>query len=92
MIDFTQRVSVPDDTLMRELEGESVLLNLANEKYYGLNKVGTRMWNALEKSASIQAAYDQLKTEYDVDPQRLREDLEKLIEQLQAQGLISIKN
>lgn len=50
MIDFTQKVSVPEDTLMRELEGESVLLNLTNEKYYGLNKVGTRMWNALEKA------------------------------------------
>ncbi|HQX76734.1 MAG TPA: PqqD family protein [Thermoflexales bacterium] len=92
MIDFTQKVSVPEDTLMRELEGESVLLNLTNEKYYGLNKVGTRMWNALEKSASIQAAYDQLKAEYDVEPQRLRDDLEKLIAQLQAQGLISIRN
>lgn len=92
MIDFTQKVSVPEDTLMRELEGESVLLNLTNEKYYGLNKVGTRMWNALEKSASIQAAYDQLKAEYDVEPQRLRDDLEKLIVQLQAQGLISIRN
>ncbi|HQV69458.1 MAG TPA: PqqD family protein [Thermoflexales bacterium] len=92
MIDFTQKVSVPEDTLIRELEGESVLLNLTNEKYYGLNKVGTRMWNALEKSASIQAAYDQLKAEYDVEPQRLRDDLEKLIAQLQAQGLISIRN
>lgn len=92
MIDFTQKVSVPEDTLIRELEGESVLLNLTNEKYYGLNKVGTRMWNALEKSASIQAAYDQLKAEYDVEPQRLRDDLEKLIVQLQAQGLISIRN
>lgn len=91
MIDFTQRVVVPEDTLMRELEGESVLLNLANEKYYGLNKVGTHMWAVLEKSANIQAAYDQLKTEYAVDPIRLRKDLETLIEKLVEQGLVKLE-
>lgn len=92
MVDFNARVVVPEDTLMRELEGESVLLNLANEKYYGLNKVGTRMWNALAGSPSIQAAYDQLKTEYGVDPQRLRGDMQNLIAKLLEQGLISVEN
>lgn len=90
-IDFTARVVVPDDTLMRDLDGEAVLLNLDNERYYGLNRVGTRMWHVLSASASIQAAYDQLAAEYDVEPDRLRGDLVALVGQLSEQGLIRLE-
>lgn len=90
LVDFTARVVVPDDTLMRELDGEAVLLNLANERYYGLNRVGTRMWHVLASSASVQVAFERLAGEYDVEPDRLRDDLAALIGQLTEQGLIRL--
>lgn len=89
-IDFSARIVVPADTLIRDLEGEAVLLNLANERYYGLNRVGTRMWHVLAESDSVQAAYDQLLTEYDVEPARLRADLETLLDKLVEQGLVQL--
>lgn len=91
LVDFTARVVVPDDTLMRELDGEAVLLNLANERYYGLNRVGTRMWLVLAASGSVQAAFEQLAAEYDVEPDRLRGDLVALVGQLAEQGLIQLE-
>ena len=41
----TTRVRAAPDTLMQELEGESVLLSLASERYFGLDEVGTRIWH-----------------------------------------------
>ena len=41
---LTMRASIPPDVLLQELQGESVLLNLSSGRYFGLNGVGTRMW------------------------------------------------
>lgn len=42
-IPFTARLSAPPHVLIRQVEGESVMLNLQNERYFGLDEVGTRM-------------------------------------------------
>ena len=88
---FSQRVSVPDDVLMRDLDGESVILDLASENYYGLDEIGTRMWQVLSSSQTIQGAYDTLLLEYDVEPQQLRQDMQDLITQLVSNGLLRLE-
>jgi hypothetical protein len=67
---------------------EGVLLNLNTTLYLGLNAVGTRMWSVLGSAGSVQAAYDELLNEYDVEPVRLRSDLTEFIDQLLGQRLI----
>lgn len=89
-IPFESRVSVKPEVLMQEIGGESVILNLASERYYGLDDVGTRMWVALTTHESIQAAYESLLAEYDVEPETLRDDLQGLIEKLIENGLVEI--
>lgn len=86
------RVSIPQDVLIRELDGESVILNLNSERYFGLDEVGTRMWQALSESESIQDAYETILDEYDVAPEQLRNDLYQLIEHLVEHGLIDVSN
>ena len=87
-IDLNNKVTVPEGVLFQKLEGESVLLNLDSEMYYGLDDVGTRMWLTLESSASVGAAYMQLLTEYDVDGDQLLADLIELIQNLLDHKLI----
>jgi hypothetical protein len=91
-IDFDQKALVPDRVMFRELEGESVLLNIETETYFGLDDVGTRMWRQLTESASIQLAYDALLSEYDVTPETLKKDLGSLLEELFENGLIDFEN
>ncbi len=89
-ISFTQRVSIPDNVLFRELEGESVILDLDSEQYFGLDEVGTRMWQLITEADSIGATIDELVAEYDVEAEVLREDLSELIDTLVDKGLLSI--
>ena len=91
-ITFEMRVSVPEDVLIRELDGESVILNLKSERYFGLDQVGTRMWEVLSTSETIAAAYQTLLSEYDVIPDQLETDLYNLLEQLVQHGLINVSN
>lgn len=91
MISFSSKVIVPDTVLFRELDGESVLLNLNTESYLGLNEVGTRMWSVLTTQPTVQAAYEALIEEYDVAPETLRDDLEALLGQMLEHGLVELK-
>ena len=89
-ISFSDRVKIPDDVLISKLQEESVILNLDSERYYGLDDVGTRILSVLTTSDSIEAAYETLLNEYEVDGQVLRQDLIELIENLSKQGLIKV--
>ena len=89
-VSFTDRIRVPKDVLISRLQEESVLLNLDNESYYGLDDVGTRMLSVLNSSDSVQAAWLQLVDEYDVDREVLRDDLVSLVERLLEQGLVEV--
>jgi len=87
---FAQRVSIPENVVFREIEGESVILDLDNESYFGLDTVGTRMWQLLADGDSIQGAYDLLLDEFEVDADTLRADLEEFLDELTAKGLVEI--
>jgi hypothetical protein len=89
-ISFADRVSIPDDVLISNLQEESVILNLQSERYFGLDSIGTRILTLLTTSDSIEAAYKRLRDEYDVDGQVLREDLVALVEDLGAKGLVEV--
>ena len=90
MVSFSHRVRVPDDVLISRLQEESVILNLDSERYFGLDDVGTRFLSVLTTSDSIEAAYQSLAEEYDVDGEVLRNDLVALIQNLLQQGLIEV--
>lgn len=87
---FEARVSAPSQVVSRALEGELVLLNLETETYFGLDEVGTRMWEVLTACPSIEGAYDQLASEYAIDAATLRRDLADLVEDLVRHGLVEL--
>lgn len=90
MVSFSDRVRIPDDVLISRLQEESVILNLDSERYFGLDDIGTRFLSVLTSADSIEAAYQSLAEEYDVDREVLREDLVALIQNLQQQGIIEV--
>jgi len=89
-IPFSARTKVSDGILFRELDGEAVILSLDSETYFGLDEVGTRTWELLRAGPTIQAAYETLCAEYDVDSQQLRRDLEELLDRLITHKLIEV--
>ena len=74
------------------MQGESVLLDLATETYFGLDDVGSRMWVALTTTSSIESACDLLAGEYDVDHERLEADLRAFTQKLVEAGLLRVSN
>lgn len=89
-VSLASRVTVPPSVLVSNVGEESVLLNLDSERYFGLDPVGTRMWEVLGTLGTVESAYEALLAEFDVDPERLRHDLYELIEKLREHGLIEV--
>ena len=50
-IPFDRRLTVPEHVASRDLDGELVLLNYDSETYFGLDEVGTRIWEVLQAAA-----------------------------------------
>ena len=82
------RVVIPENVIAREVDGETVLLNLDTGIYFGLDGVGTAIWRAIQAHASLQEAAAAVEHEYDVDPAVLHADLLRLISQMLAKGLL----
>ena len=76
------------DVLFQEVGGEAVLLDLASETYFGLNPVGTRIWQLLGDGRALQSVRDTLVAEYDAPPEQIEHDLLTLAAQLRDAGLL----
>jgi hypothetical protein len=90
MVSFVDRAAAPAHVLVRFLEQESVLLNLETERYFGLDETGTRMWQVVTASPSIDAAYQELLAEFDVEPELLRTNFVELLSRLVDNGLLEV--
>jgi hypothetical protein len=65
-----------------------VLLDLVGEQYFGLNQVGTRVWQLLAGDSNFAAIIDVLLEEYEVSRQQLERDVRELLGSLLDAGLI----
>lgn len=81
-------VRLCESTLIRELEGETVLLDLVSEQYFSLDEVGAAVLAAILKEPSLDAAVEALRNDYEVDADELRADIKDLIVALTDAELI----
>lgn len=86
--DFSQAFTPSDEVLHQELEGETVLLDLKSERYFGLNESGTRIWTLLIELERPEAVVERMMDEFDVDEDTLRADIADLLTRLLDGGLI----
>ncbi len=90
-IDDDTVLSIPDHVLSRKASGETVLLSLADEHYYGLDGVGTRLWELIEAGTTFGEAVSTLCAEYNVDPMVLTADLRALLADLDRTDLVELQ-
>lgn len=77
-----------EGVLFQQLDRESVLLNMKTEQYFGLDPVGTRIWQLLTTTHTVAATVAAMQAEYEVAEAQLRQDVLALAERLMAKGLL----
>ncbi len=68
-------------------EDGSVLINLESGEIFSLNGLGAKIWTKLEEGRTFETVLDSLTQEYDVPRQKLLNDLETFLVELEKKGL-----
>jgi hypothetical protein len=88
----TKNVKVPDEVVFEKVGEEYVLLELNLGKYFGLNDIGSRIWELLTESGDPQIVLARLLEEFDVSNEVVTVDLERLLNELAEKKLIAISS
>jgi Coenzyme PQQ synthesis protein D (PqqD) len=79
-------MKVVDDVILHEEDGEAFLLHVGSGQYYGLNKSGLIVWNALVRAAD---PVEQLQREWpNRSTAQLQSDADGLVNRLLQAGLL----
>jgi hypothetical protein len=87
---LASRVRVNDNVLFQALQDEAVLLNLNSGVYFGLDPVGTRIWQLFAEHELLSEIAQVIIAEFDVAEDRCTSDLLALIADLENQGLVAV--
>lgn len=85
---LSDRMRIPQEVIARQVGEETVMLDLANGTYFGLDPVGARMWQLLVEGKTLAEVCDIMVDEYDVARDQIERDLLSLVENLVTHGLI----
>lgn len=86
-----RHIKIPAHVISQTLDDQVVLLNLGDDHYYGLDRVGTRMFHLLKAKGDAEAIVPQLLEQFEIDEDTLRTDMAELLGKLQAAGLVVIE-
>ena len=78
------------EILSSELDGETVLMSAENGEYLGLDDIGSRIWQLIEKSITFEILIDHLIKEYKVNRIDCEKDVLEFLEGLLNKQLIII--
>lgn len=73
------------------LADESVILNLEDGVYYGLNSVASRVWELVQEPRTLSEVRDRLLFEYEIEESSCTRDLVELVRQLHRWKLVDLR-
>lgn len=89
MSDLLQRKwELSEDAVANAVGAETVILHLGNGTYFGLDSIGTRLWNGLQSGSQPEEICTQILADYDVPRETLVEDLNAFLRDLAEHDLI----
>jgi hypothetical protein len=80
------------DLMEAELGDELVALDPNAGECFGFNSVATSVWRELEQPRSFDQLRDALLGEYEVDSEQCARELQELLDDLSARGLVTTAN
>jgi hypothetical protein len=78
------------DVLDVDMDGELVMMNIEQGRYFGLNQTGTRIWTLLAKPVVISDLCDKLMAEFNVDQKQCEKEVVAYLEKLLTRGLLQV--
>ena len=78
------------DVLDVDMDGELVMMNIEQGRYFGLNQTGTRIWALLAQPVVISDLCDKLMAEFSVPQKQCEQEVISYLENLLTRGLLQV--
>ena len=79
-----------EELVSSDLDGETVMMSIKNGKYYGMDAIGSRIWELIKQPRSVLELCDILLTEFNVDRERCEKDVLVFLNKLAEDNLVKV--
>ena len=86
---MTNVLRIVDDVTWTDLGDEVVILKLDTGIYFGLDRVGTRIWTLIADGRKREEILQTVATQYNASPDQVERDFDELIDELSKEGLLN---
>ena len=90
-MNLNKKITFADTVFAQEVDGEMVLLDMNSENYFGLDEVGTSIWQAMQEKENLKEVFEVLLEQYEVEEDVLKKDLVAFVEKLKESGLVKVE-
>ena len=80
-----------NELVSSDIDGEVVMMSIENGKYYGLDKVGSRIWELLENQFLVSDLINKLLGEFAVDRDTCEKDVMFFLHKLDDDNMLEIQ-
>ena len=89
-ITFDTSVVQNKGNIASDMDGEKVLMSIANSKYYNLGQVGGVIWDLIKMPMNVSSLVDTLMSQYEVEKSECEEQVISFLNILCKEGLVVI--
>jgi hypothetical protein len=74
-----------------DMDGELVMMSIENGKYYRMDRIGSRIWELVERPRAVRDIVMALLPEYEVEEGQCQADVQVFLNKMMEEGLIAIE-
>jgi len=78
-----------EEIAAKVMDGEAIIINLANGIYYSMDKVGGLIWEMIEGGRTLEDMVAMIVARYDVSQEQVKTDIELLVNDLLQENLVT---
>ena len=86
-----KHIKLSSQVLMQKVADEAVLLDLDSQCYFGLDEIGTLIWEGLGKSKTEDEIVGEIVEEFDVSEEVAARDVREFLRKLEQDKLITLE-
>ena len=91
-INLNSVVSRNPQIISSKMDNEVVMMSVEKGNYYGLNQVGSEIWEKLNEPLTVTDLCSKLLIEYNVEREQCERDVMTYLEKLVEEGLILVSD
>ena len=89
-IDPTALITKTRSILASQIDNETVMMDTENGEYYGMNQVGSRIWELLDTPQTLSQLQTTLLLEFEITEKECLNDIELFVGQLLEKRMVRI--